>query len=93
MAKRHRKPLGAEVFCFNCHQFRPYYTEIERCDEFLPVARRRTVKVVFPQLVARCDWCGEEVYVPTIHDQNMEVRRTAGMKALYQEASKEECEQ
>lgn len=88
--KRKQKPLpGKEAFCFNCHQFRPYYTEIERCDEVLPVGRRRFVKASFPQMVARCDWCGEEVYVSEIHDKNMDVRGRAGLAALYAEAKNE----
>ena len=85
------KPLpGKEAFCFNCHQFRPYYTEIEPVSEMLPTSFTSAVKVVFPRVTAHCAKCNEEVYVPDIHDANMEVRKTAQMEALYKEANKEE---
>lgn len=86
------KPMplpGKEAFCLNCHQFRPYYTELDPVSEMLPVSFTRAVKVVFPVVTAHCAKCGEEIYVSDIHDMNMDVRRTAQMKALYKEATKE----
>ena len=79
---RKPKPLpGKEAFCFNCHQFRPYYTEIERCEDVFPSLGRKRffVHATFPQMVARCAKCGEELYVSDIHDKNMDVRGRAGL--------------
>ena len=81
---------GKEAFCINCRCLRPYYTEIEPISEMLPISFTSAVKVVFPVVTAHCAECSEEVYVPDIHDANMEVRRTAQMEALYKEATKEE---
>ena len=90
--QKHIPLPGKEAFCTNCLLLRPFYAELNPISEMLPTSFTSAVKVVFPEVIARCVDCGSELYVPDIHDMNMEVRRQAHMNALYKEATKEDDE-
>ena len=78
-----------EVFCINCRRFRPFYTEIEPTSEMIPTSFTSAVKLVFPVVTSHCAACGEELYVPDIHDRNMDVRRQAWIRAMEKAAEED----
>lgn len=60
------------AFCINCDCKRPYRVN-QRLVKFR--YRKKGVYVMFKELYAVCENCGEELYVPDINDINAHERK------------------
>lgn len=68
--------MNVKAFCTRCGLFRDYILDIEPVN-----SEWHGIQYSYTKIVAYCDKCFEEVYVPFINDQNVMVAEQAFKEA------------